>query len=190
MPTFTLFGGAVGVSLIVDSTWLTLGVQFQVSGSGFRLPAIWYESPAGATELPTIVALFRVSDTSLVHQEFPTWSGAAGSGRIRGAFVSPPGLSTGVAYKACVAKDAGSGSANWYGTIPHYWDSGAGAAGITNGPLSAPNNAGADHGQDSFHAAPTAQYPDGSFNATNYGVDPEIMSSGGQLLLATASNFI
>jgi hypothetical protein len=185
MTALTLFGQSGGGAIVTDATWLTLGVQVQVNAAGYRLAAVWWDSPAGATELPTIIALFTVSGTALVHQEFPSWSGAPGSGWVRGAFASPPSLSPGTAYKACVAKDAGSGTANWYGITAHYWDSGAGAAGITNGALSAPDNAGASPGQDSFHAAPTATYPDGSFNASNYWVDPEVTLSAGGLLLAS-----
>jgi hypothetical protein len=185
VPALTLFGQAGGAgSVIADTQWYTLGVQFQVAAAGYRLTAVWWNSPAGATELPTIVALFAVSGGSLVHQEFPAWSGAPGSGWVRGAFASPPSLTASTAYKACVAKDAGSGTANWYGVTAHYWDSGPGAGGIANGALSAPNNAGGDHGQDTFHQAPVATYPDGSFGAGNYWADPEVTSPGG-LLLAT-----
>ena len=64
--------------------------------------------------------------------------------------------------------------ANFYGSTANYWTSGAGGAGITNGPLSAPNNAGGDGGQDTFNQSATLTYPLTSFNATNYWVDPEV----------------
>ncbi len=176
MTAYTLFSQEVtGSSLTTDPTGYTMGVQFTVSVSGATLTAIWFYSASGAGVLPQTIALYAVSGTSLVHQESASWSGAAGSGWVRAAFSSPPSLTASASYKACVLQDT---NANWYSATAHYWDSGAGAAGITSGPLSAPNNAGADGGQDTFHSAASLTYPDGSFNAGNYWMDPEVTTAG------------
>jgi len=53
----------------------------------------------------------------------------------------------------------------------------AGASGITSGPLSAPNNAGGDGGQDTFNVGGSLTYPSGSFNAANYWLDPEVTAT-------------
>lgn len=172
MTNLTLFSqGTTGSSVAFDTGPYTMGVQFSVSKAGCTLPAIWFYSPSGATVLPSTIALYAVSGTSLVHSESASWSGAAGAGWVRAAFATPPALTGSTSYKACVLQTA---AADWYSGTSHYWDSGAGSAGIANGVLSAPNNAGADGGQDSFTNSASLAYPSSSFNATNYWVDPEI----------------
>jgi len=169
---WTLFGQqATGSSLTADNAGNTIGVQFSVSRAG-TLAAIWFYSAPTAIELPQHIALFRVSGASLVASQVPTWSGAAGSGWVRAPFTTPPALTAGTAYKACVHDASGI---NYYSTTAHYWDTGPGQNGITSGPLSAPNNAGGDGGQDTFtEPSVTVLYPATSFNASNYWVDPEV----------------
>lgn len=177
MTAYTLFGQPASPStLTVDTTAYTFGVQFQVD-EACTLTAVWWWSPPGAGALlPTEIALFTVSGQALVHSESASWSGAAGSGWVRAAFTSPPSLSSGVAYKACVL---GGGGDNWYGSTTHWWDTGPGAGGVTSGPLSAPGNAASDGGQDSFNVGASLTYPSSSFNAANYWVDAEVQPSAG-----------
>lgn len=175
MTVYTLFGqAATGTALTVDPTSYTLGVQFSVSQPGATLTGVWFYSAATAPVLPQTIALYAVSGASLVHSESASWSGAAGSGWVRAAFASPPSLTSGTSYKACVLQNTG---ANWYSHTSNYWDVGAGSGGVTNGPLSAPNNAGGDGGQDTFTQSAVLSYPVTSFNATNYWVDPEVTAS-------------
>jgi Domain of unknown function (DUF4082) len=173
MAVYTLFGQqATGSGIVADASAYTMGVQFSVSQSGCTLTAIWFYSASGAVSIPGTIALYAVSGASLVHSEFIGTSWATpGSGWIRGVFASPPSLTASTSYKACVLQTS---AANWYSATSHYWDSGSGSGGITSGPLSAPNNAGADHGQDSFSSGSTLTYPATSFNAANYWVDPEV----------------
>lgn len=172
--TFTLFGQASNGALAADTTTNTLGVQFSVAGvMSARLTAVWFYSAPAAVNLPTHIQLWQVSGRSNVTNPVVAWSGAAGSGWVRAAFAAPPQLTPGASYKACVLNDNGA-SGNWYSTTGHYWDTGAGQNGITSGPLSAPNNAGGDGGQDTFNAGATLTYPLSVFNATNYWVDPEV----------------
>jgi hypothetical protein len=176
VAVYTLFSqGATGTSgVAADPTAYTMGVQFSVSVSGGTLTAVYFYSDTGAAVLPQAIALYAVSGASLVHSESASWSGLAGTGWVRAAFASPPSLTSGAAYKACVEQ---STVANWYSLTASYWTSGAGGSGITNGPLSAPGNAGGDGGQDTFSTSVPA-YPNSSFNASNYWVDPEVTTTG------------
>ena len=176
--TFTLFGqpaSPAGAVLANDTNPYTLGMQFTCSETG-TLNGIWWYSIFGALNLPTSIALFQVSgggSGTLVHSETATWSGAAASGWVLASFSSAPSLTAGQAYKGCVL-NTDVAAQNWYSSTSHYWDTGAGAGGITSGPLSAPNNAGGDGGQDCFNASATLAYPATSFNAGNYWVDVKV----------------
>jgi Domain of unknown function (DUF4082) len=175
---YTLFSQTGGGTLTSDANDYTMGVQFSVS-QACTLTGIWWYSVSGATALPGTIALYSVSgggSGTLVHSETPSWSGAAGSGWVNAEFSSPPSLTASTNYKACVGISGVAG--NWYSSTSNYWSSGAGSGGITNGPLSAPNNAGGDGGQDTFHAGATLTYPATSFSAGNYWVDPEVQPSG------------
>lgn len=174
MTSYTLFSQAApGVPLTSDATPYTFGVQFTVSQAG-TLAAIWWFSGTGATSLPDHILLFQVTGSgtgTLVHSEAASWSGAVGTGWVRAQFSSPPSLTASTNYKASVSVAAVTG--NWYTTTANYWSSGPGSGGITNGPLSAPNNAGGDGGQDTFSTS-SLTYPATSFNAGNYWLDPEV----------------
>jgi hypothetical protein len=169
---FTLFGQPAAPSVLTaDPGAYTMGVQFSVSRNA-TLNAIWWFSPSGAAELPATIALFAVSGRSLVTSQSPSWSGAAGSGWVRAPFASPPSLTGGASYKGCITK---TGTVNnFYGGTSLYWSTGPGSGGVTSGPLTAPNNAGGDGGQDTFNAAATVTYPLTSSSAANYWVDVEV----------------
>lgn len=186
MTVLTLFSqAATGSSIAADSTDYTMGVQFTVGSSGCTLTGVYFYSASGAVNLPGTIALWAVSGTSLVHSEAASWSGAAGSGWVRAAFASPPSLTSGTNYKASVTRGNG-GSGNWYSATSGYWATN----GASNGTLSAPNNAGATPGQDSFHVGTAATWPDTSGNGSNYWVDPEVttpsanFTASGSLALA------
>lgn len=184
MTAYTLFGQPANpATLTSDSADYTMGVQFSVSQAGCTLTAVWFWSAPGAAGLPETIALWAVTGQSLVHSETASWSGAAGSGWVKATFASPPSLTASTAYKASVFSNSGN---FFYSGTSHYWDTGAGSAGITNGPLSAPSNAGAAQGQDTFTSGSVMAYPATSFNASNYWVDPEI-TTGGASHTATAS---
>jgi len=173
MTVYSLFGQPAGFStLTTDNVNYTMGVQFTVSVAA-TLTGIWWYSPAGAGILPDHIELWAVSGRSLVVNQAAAWSGVAGSGWVRAPFNSPPSLTGGASYKGSIFKNDGSVN-NFYGSIANYWSSGAGSGGISNGPLSAPNNAGGDGGQDTFDTTSVVAYPLSAFNATNYGVDVEV----------------
>ncbi len=176
MTVYTLFGQASNGINPADPTSYTMGVQFKVTTTGNTLTGIWFYSGSWAAALPNLIELWQSTGAGTgtkIHSETPSWSGAAGSGWVRAAFASPPALTSGTIYKAAVSQP---GNVAWYAITANYWSSGAGSAGITNGPLTAPNNAGSVDGQDCFNAA-TDTYPATAFNASNYWVDPEITSS-------------
>jgi len=182
VTVYTLFGQSGAPTLVVDAGSYTMGVQFSVSSPGCTLTGIWFYSAVGALNLPATIALYQVSGTSLVTSQGDagspvSWSGAIASGWVRAGFTSPPSLTASTAYKACVLGNVSGTSGNWYAATASYWSSGAGASGITSGPLSAPNDAGSSPGQDSFFSSTVLTYPDTSFNATNYWVDPEVTVS-------------
>lgn len=171
MAVYTLFGQAGGGTNPSDSAAYTMGVQFSVSQGG-TLTGIWFYSGSWATVLPQTIALYAVAGSSLVASQSASWSGAAGSGWVRAAWTTPPVLTAGAAYKACVLQNT---AAAWYSATSNYWSSGAGSAGITSGPLSAPNASGASGGnQDTFNSGATLTYPASAFNSTNYWMDPEV----------------
>jgi hypothetical protein len=177
MAVYTLFGQpASPAGLTIDTGNYTMGVQFSVSlsaGQTATCSGVWWFSPSGAGVLPDHIALFAVSGRSLVTSQAASWSGAAGSGWVRAPFTSPPSLTGGASYKACIFKNDGNAN-SFYGSVNNYWTSGAGGSGISNGPLSAPNNAGGDGGQDTFDNSGVLAYPLTSFNATNYWADTEV----------------
>ena len=176
MTSYTLFGQAGGTTLTVDTSAYTMGVAFTVS-QDCTLDALWWNSPAGAGSLPSQIALYQITGAgtgTLIHNEVPSWSGAAGSGWVRAAFASPPALTAGTHYKAAIGNFSG---ASFYGGTSAYWTTGPGSAGISNGPLSAPSNAASVDGQDTFTTGVALAYPATSVGA-NYWIDPEVTPSG------------
>ena len=175
--SFTLFGQqATGSSVSTDATAQTLGMQFKLSDNATLL-SVWFYSAPGATALPTSCLLYQMTGAgagSIVpgsQVSSPAWSGPAGSGWVNVSYASGPALTAGTVYKVCVTKDTTS---LVYSGTSHYWDTGAGQNGLTSGIITAPNNAGGDGGQDTFVAA-VPGYPTGSFNATNYWIDVEVV---------------
>ena len=170
VTTYDLFGQqATGTALTADPTSYTLGMQWAViltAGQTAVLSGLRFYSAAGAGVLPTHIINYDVNSQAAIDDQVASWSGAAGSGWVTALFTVPPSLASGVKYKAAVYQP---NAANWYSNTANYWTSGAGSAGVTNGPLSAPNSAGGAQGQDSFVVGgPT--YPNAGSGA-NYWID-------------------
>ena len=172
VTTYDLFGQPANpAALTADASPYTMGVQFSVTltaGATAVLAGIRFFSAAGAAILPQNIALYAVTGPVQVANQAASWSGAAGSGWVTALFNTPPALTSGTAYKGCIFQNT---AANFYSSTGAYWSSGAGSGGITNGPLSAPNNAGGNGGQDTFSQGAVIGYPNTSFNATNYWID-------------------
>jgi hypothetical protein len=154
----------------------TLGLQFSVSQAA-SLTGMWFYSGASAVSLPETIGVYTAAGT-LVHSESPSWSGAAASGWVRSPFASPPSLTASTAYVGVVFY---SGINSWYFYEHDYWDTGPGSSGLSNGPLSAPNNAGGAHGQQVFNSGSVLTFPTSNFLASAYWMDVEVTTSSGNV---------
>lgn len=111
-----------------------------------QVNAVWYFSPPGTAQLATRVSVYSIAGpdagTELIAVPSPSWSGAAASGWVRASVPGTPVLAAGK-YKVCVFNGAATPDV-WSAkdNISGYWLTGEGSAGITNGPLTAPNVAG------------------------------------------------
>jgi len=171
------------VSGTVYSGAYTLGTTFELSGS-CPLTGIWfYSHPSGALALPTSCAIFDVASQTVVSgtlNSSPSWSGAAGSGWVKCAYDGSVTLAASTWYVVVV----------FYGGASIWFTGTAGEFGgdITNGPVTAPDNA------DSPAAAPQAPYVSGAsmaFPSTansdwSFWVDVEV-TPGGTPHTATAA---
>lgn len=135
-----------------SSVTLDLNVNYNV-GTVFTLAApcpvlgIKMLSPPGASGLPTAASVWSVNGlgrTKVASIPAPAWSGAAGSGQVTALFPVAPVLPAGT-YVAAVYNSAGTLPGGWNAKDSQTGGFGPGgdfAAGISNGPLSAPNVAG------------------------------------------------
>lgn len=116
-----------------------VGTEFSLA-QACTLEQAWYYSPGASAQLATRCDVYDVATREAVASiSSPSWSGPAGSGWVSAAFPAGTAIPAG-RYKVTVynglpdpdgwsAKDA----------TTQYWNTGAGANGITNGPLSAPS---------------------------------------------------
>lgn len=162
----------------------TLGKQISVS-QRCTVNNGWFYSPATVTKLPDAIGVYRISDQALIGvNSSPSWSGAAGSGWVSSPM---PGvtLQPGVPYKYVVFEGS---NVIWNAAVANYYSTGFAANGLTAGPLSTPNNAGAvAPGQESYHQAGTISYPDTNAGPFAYGLDIEVTpaASGSGLMMAS-----
>ena len=165
-----------------DDLEQTFGTEFRLSDP-CTLNNIWFYSPPTVSPpaLPTMCAIWDVRTQLVVpgtQNSSPAWSGAAGSGWVACPY-SGVTLPAGD-YKATVFTPGGSD--NFYQETEGYWGSGAGAGGITSGPLTAPGAHDATApGQVTFQHGAFA-YPDTydpEFDGQNRWVDVEVTPSSG-----------
>lgn len=163
-----------------DNLAQTFGTEFLLS-EACTLSTIWFYSPPAVSPpaLPTICAIWDVKTQQVVsgtQNSAPSWSGAAGSGWVACEY-SGVSLPAGD-YKVSVYTPGGSD--NFYQETEAYWGTGAGANGITSGPLTAPNTANATApGQVTYYHGAFA-YPDtydSEFAGQNRWVDIEVTPS-------------
>jgi len=156
----------------------TMGTEFTLNET-CSLSNIWFYSPPASTQLPTRCGIWNVATQKVVSgtdNRAPSWSGAAASGWISCSYsgiILAPGD-----YKVAVYTPGGSG--DFYQETEDYFGGGgpAAPAGITYGPLSAPNAAGATApGQSSYQHGgwlyPDTYDPD--FQGQNRWVDVELV---------------
>jgi hypothetical protein len=176
MPVASLAGGGP------QSLAYTLGMEFSVS-QACTLQKIWHYSAPTSTVLPTRCGIWVVgSQTELGGSDnsSPSWllpaggAASAAAGWVYCDYTSAGvTLAAGVNYK--VATFTADNTDVWFGTTTNYWSSGPGGSGITTGPLSLPNNAGASPGQSSWHQSATWTYPDTSSSPENDWIDVEVL---------------
>ena len=155
-------------------------------------------SPPDADQLPTDCAIFDVTTQSIVagtHNSSPDWiaestgeAASAGDGWIYCAYSTtlPAGD-----YKPAVYNSAATDNV-WSATTFPYWSgAGAGAAGITSGPVTAPNDADATSpGQSTYEIAASFEYPAtyaAGVGSPNYWIElvvTPVAASGPGLLMA------
>lgn len=175
MTDFRLWAPAVpGPVASVDDVPANLGTEWQVTGPGpYWLKGISYWRADAAQDGAISVQAWTVTGpgagTLLAGSQATPPLGAPGAWTEH-IFDTPIPLTIGQRYR--VSTHAPSG----FVATGNYWDTGAGAAGITSGPLNAPNQGNAtDLAQGSFVYNAGAVYPSSpSFNAGNYWVQPII----------------
>lgn len=158
----------------------TMGTEFTLS-EACTLSKIWFYSPPGATALPTRCGIWNVASQDVVEgtdNTSPTWSGAAASGWVSCSY-SDVGVTLPMGdYKVTVYTPGGTG--NFYEETEEYFGGNgpAAPAGITYGPLSAPNTTNATPpGQTTFQHDGW-EYPDTydtEFDGQNRWVDVEVI---------------
>jgi hypothetical protein len=148
-----------------------VGTEFALSGSGVLFPAIGIRclSLPGASGLPTRASVWTIDSSGLLRSEItgaviasPSWSGAAGSGWVQANFATPPLLKPGKYVVSVYNSNGVAGGWNAKDSVTGAWASGDYAAGIVNGPLSAPGLSAASiaydyNGADSGSTPPFTQ---------------------------------
>jgi hypothetical protein len=154
------------------ATNFTLATEFSLSVP-CTVNNAWFYSPPGLTQLPTGVGVFRISDQALVaSNNSPSWSGAAGAGWVSAPLAGL--LAAGTGYKIAILNGAAS-PAIWNFQLANYWSAGFGSAGLTAGPVTAPNSAGsAGGGQETFNTGAALTYPASNVGPFHYGTDIEV----------------
>lgn len=158
----------------------TMGTEFSLSES-CALDNIWFYSPPGSTQLPARCGIWNVETKEVVSgtdNSSPSWSGAAAGGWISCSYsgvVLPAGD-----YKVTVYTPGGS--VNFYQETEDYFGGGgpASSAGITYGPLSAPNTVNATAPGQTTYQHGGWLYPstyDTDFDGQNRWVDVEVTPS-------------
>lgn len=181
MTVYTLFGQGAASNSQTNDNNVTLGMQFTLSQDA-ALTGIWFYSPPTSIATPIACCIFQVTGSGTgaivtgTSNTSPSWSGAAGSGWVKCTYDGSVTLSAATSYKTAV--QIGSTSGHYYGYTSLYWSSGAGGSGLTSGIITAPNHAGGDGGQDTFHSTTTVlAYPAATFNSSNYWIDVEVTTS-------------
>jgi hypothetical protein len=162
----------------------TLGTQFSVTQSCDLTRVRWY-SPPGATALPAVCGVWDITAQAVITEDAaPSWQLSPGGGDavpgngwvycdVSAAAVT---LAPGVNYAAAVFQP--QAGVPWWATAAGYWTAGSGlggAAGITSGPLSAPNTNTSVNGQGCYDTTGTWAFPGaGPGNGEVFYVDVEV----------------
>lgn len=168
-----------------DDLEQTMGTEFSLS-EPCALDNIWFYSPPDSTQLPTRCGIWNVGTHEVVSgtdNNSPSWSGPAASGWISCSYFGvtlPAGD-----YKVTVYTPGGSG--NFYQETEEYFggDGPASPAGISYGPINAPNAAYATAPGQTTYQHGGWLYPstyDTEFNGQNRWVDVEVRRSAASVV--------
>jgi hypothetical protein len=185
--TYRLYPSASGPgSSAADTGAYVMGLSFKVTSPSLSLRGWWWWMADSAQDPgPSNFALWQSAgfDAGTFITGSEVLSGTFSLGWNFTALGTPAPLTSGQEYRA-VKQIAPAGGKNGYSVVAHYWDTGAGAAGIVNGPLVAYSATGnavnpepSTDSQMTFTTAGsdvTSNYPGGSFNASNYGLDIQV----------------
>jgi hypothetical protein len=143
-----------------DGNAVTLGVAFKSDQAGWITGVRFYKSAANTG---THVGALWSSSGALLAQA--TFAGETSSGWQQVSFSSPVSISPGQTYIA-----------SYYAPNGHYAVASNGlASAVNNGPLHTIPNATTPNGLFSYGSA--SSFPNGSFNASNYYVDPVFLQN-------------
>lgn len=187
MTLWQLWPATNGPALTTDSVTTDLGVEFFVTQSGCSLTGYRWWLPAGGNTFAVTVRLYSTTNgtTGTLIPAGTVTSGTLTAGSWNTLPVTPVALTASTHYRAVVTY---AGTNDHYGATSLYWSSGAGSAGITNGPLTAPNSAGAlNNGQGSFNEPSTAGFSASTFNQTNYWLDVTVDDGAGTVGVGSVS---
>jgi LPXTG-motif cell wall-anchored protein len=159
-----------GVAASDDGAAVELGVRFTPAVSGTITGLRFYKGP-GNTGTHT-GSLWRSSGSRVATLTFPD---SAATGWQTALFSTPVPVTAATTYVASYFAPHGH-----YAVDPHFF-----ATPVTNGPLTAP----AGH-NGVFRYGATGGFPAGSFNATNYWVDPLFVAGGDGVTPSTFSFFV
>jgi hypothetical protein len=160
-PTATLFpaNAVPKVESVDDPSAVELGVRFKPAVNGMVTGVRFYQGP-GNTGSHT-GSLWSAGGSLRARVTFPA---SATPGWQTARFTQPVPVTVGTTYVASYFAPNGH-----YAADQKFFDSP-----LTNGPLSAP---GTNNGV--FRYGDVSAFPTGSFNATNYWVDPLFVATGG-----------
>lgn len=179
MTEWSVFVGN-GPNTLATDVPITLGIEFFVTQPNLYLKAVrFYKGDVGITGSP-------VGRTSRIDGPAPANTPLAGSdiafgsinaepiGWVRRNLASPIALVQNQHYKSYIFMPT-----NYTATAGYWVPAGAGAAGLVNGPVSAPNSAGSQDGQCSYKTGASISYPDTTFNGGNFWIDVVITDTLG-----------
>ncbi len=153
--------------LSIDTGQQTSATEFKLA-QACTLNNIWFYTPPGVSVLPSRCAIWDVATHAVVagtDSTAPAWSGGPGSGWVACPY-SGVTLPAGD-YRVSVYYGGGQ---QFYTELVDYFGTGAGASGITAGPLSSPNVANAAPAIANSNGAVVtgnSTYQDGSFAYPN-----------------------
>jgi hypothetical protein len=186
MTTYRLWPGGMAAetppnNAANDGATYTLGNQFRVSAACQLTGAYWWRPPlrddgsANTSDTkPQKVGVFDADTQTLIATAEVFDDPGSATGEIKHTFATPIDLDASHIYRLGIY----GGGQGFYAATHFYWTSGPGASGIDSGILHGDSDAEAvagSGGQDSFSTATSdIAYPDGSFQGSNYWIDPEV----------------